>query len=122
MTAFHAEQVAVGQGPAGFTGLDGVVVAGADDQVAGAGGGAVGDRHRGADGDDAEGDEVLADAAVQLAAQRVVGRHQQRIGAVQGQREVGGCGGVCHLLGRAAADPGVLVVLGQHAGISLAEP
>ena len=95
-----AEQVAVGQGPAGFARLDAVVVAGADDQVPGAGPGAVGDLHRGPAGDDAEGDEVLADAAVQFAAQRVVRGHQQRVGAVQGQREVGGRGGVHHLLGR----------------------
>ena len=38
-----AEQVAVGQRAAGLPRLDGVVVAGADDQVAGAGLGAVGD-------------------------------------------------------------------------------
>ena len=49
-----AEQVAVGQGPAGLAGLDVVVVAGADDQVTGAGPGAVGDGHRGPAGDDAE--------------------------------------------------------------------
>ena len=117
-----AEQVAVGQGPAGFAGLDGVVVAGADDQVTGAGGGAVGDPHHGAGLDGADGDEVVADAAVQFAAQRVVRGHQQGVGAVQGQREVGGRGGVHHLLRVAAADAAVLVVLGQHAGVPLAEP
>ena len=42
-----AEQVAVGQGAAGFPGLDAVVVAGADDQVTRTGPGAVGDGHRG---------------------------------------------------------------------------
>jgi hypothetical protein len=42
-----AEQVAVGQGAARLPRLDGVVVAGTDDQVAGAGRGAVGDRCRG---------------------------------------------------------------------------
>jgi hypothetical protein len=117
-----AEQVAVGQGPAGLSRLDAVVVAGADDQVPGAGPGAVGDLHRGPAGDGAEGDEVLADAAVQFAAQRVVRGHQQRVHPVQGQREVGGCGGVHHLLGLAAVDTSVLVVLGQHAGVSCAEP
>ena len=84
--------------------------------------GGVGDGDGGAIGDDAQGDEVLADAAVQLAAQRVVRGHQQRVGAVQGEREVGGRGGVHHLLGFAADDPAVLVVLGQHGGIAVAEP
>jgi hypothetical protein len=45
---FDAEQVAVGQGPAGLAGLDAVVVAGADDQVAGAGLRGVGDGNGGA--------------------------------------------------------------------------
>jgi hypothetical protein len=63
-----AEQVAVGQGAAGLPRLGGVVVAGADDQVALAGSGAVGDGDRGAVLDDAEGDEVVADAAVEFAA------------------------------------------------------
>ena len=43
-----AEQVAVGQGPAGLARFDGVVVAGAHDQVTGAGLGAVRDGDRGA--------------------------------------------------------------------------
>ena len=60
--------------------------------------GAVGDVDRGAGLDDAQGDEVVADAAGQLAAQRVVGGHQQGVGAVGGQRDVGGRGGVHHLL------------------------
>ena len=102
--------------------LDVVVVAGADDQVAGAGPGAVGDGDRGAVLDDAEGDEVVADAAGQLAAQRVVGGHQQGVGAAGGEGDVGGCGGVHHLLRVAADDPGVLVVLGQHGGVAVAEP
>ena len=38
-----AQQVAVGERPAGLARLDGAVVAGADDQVTGAGPGAVGD-------------------------------------------------------------------------------
>ncbi len=117
-----AEQVAVGQGAAGLPGLDGAVVAGGDDQVAGAGFGAVGDGDRGAVLDDAEGNEFIADAAVELAAQRVVGGHQQGVGAVGGQRDVGGCGGVHHLLRFPAADPGVLVVLGQHGGVAVAQP
>ena len=58
----YAEQVAVGQGAAGFPGLGGVVVAGADDEVAGAGLGAVGDGYRRSGLDEAEGDEVVADA------------------------------------------------------------
>ena len=78
-----AEQVAVGQRAAGLPRLGGVVIAGADDQVAGAGGGAVGDGHGGAVLDDAEADQVVADAAGQFPAQRVVGGHQQDIGAVQ---------------------------------------
>ena len=58
-----AEQVAVGEGAAGLPRLDRMVVAGADDHVSGAGGGAVGDAHGGAGLDDAEADQVLADAA-----------------------------------------------------------
>ena len=116
------EQVAVGQGPAGLAGLDAVVVAGADDQVAGTGPGGVGDGDCGAAGDDAHGDEVLADAAVQLAAQRVIRRHQQRVGAAGGQGDVCGRGGIHHLLRLAADDPGVLVILGQHAGVPVAQP
>ena len=117
-----AEQVAVGQGAAGLARLDGVVVAGADDQVAGAGLGAVGDGDRGAGLDDAEGDEVVADAAVQLAAQRVVGGHQQGVGAAGGEGDVGVRGGVHHLLRVSADDPGVLVVLGEHRGVAVAQP
>ena len=117
-----AEQVAVGQGAAGLAGLDGAVVLGGDDQVAGAGLGAVGDGDGGAGLDDAEGDEVVADAAVEFAAQRVVGGHQQGVGAVGGQRDVGGCGGVHHLLRFPAADPGVLVVVGQDGGVAVAQP
>ena len=117
-----AEQVAVGQRPAGLARLDAVVVAGADDQVPGAGPGAVGDRDRGPVLDDAQGDEVVADAAVQLAAQRVVRGHQQRVGAARGQRDVGGRGGVHHLLRVAADDAAVLVVLGQHARIAVTQP
>ena len=49
-----AEQVAVGQRPAGLARLDTVVVLGADDQVAGAGPRAVGDADRGAVLDDAQ--------------------------------------------------------------------
>ena len=117
-----AEQVAVGQRPAGLPRLDGVVVAGADDQVAAAGRGAVGDGDRGAGLDDAEADQVVADAAGQLAAQRVVGGHQQRVGAAGGEGDVGGRGGVHHLLRVAAGDPAVLVVLGQHGGVAVAQP
>ena len=95
-----------------------VVVAGADDQVPRAGRGAVGDGDRGAGLDDAEADQVVADPAGQFAAQRVVGGHQQGVRAVQGQRDVGGRGGVHHLLRVAADDPAVLVVLGQHAGVA----
>ncbi len=60
--------------------------------------------------------------AGQLAAQRVVRGHQQRVGALKGQGDVGGCGGVHHLLRVPAIDPGVLVVLGQDGGIAVAEP
>ena len=72
--------------------------------------------------DDAQGDEVVADAAGQLAAQRVLGRHQQGVGAVGGQGDVGGRGGVHHLLGVAAEDAAVLVVVGQHGGVAVAQP
>src|ERR1035441_8858447 len=119
---FDAEQVAVGQCPAGLPRLDGVVVAGADDQVAGAGPGAVGDGDGGAVLDEAEGDQVVADPAGQLAAQRVVRSHQQGVGAVGGQGHVGGRGGVHHLLRVPAIDPGVLVVLGQDGGVAVAKP
>jgi hypothetical protein len=60
--------------------------------------------------------------AVQLAAQRVVRGHQQRVGAADGQGDVGGSGGVHHLLGFPAQDAGVLVVFGEHAGVAVAEP
>ena len=50
------------------------------------------------------------------------GGHEQGVGAVQGERDVGGCGGVGHLLGLAADDPAVLVVFGQHRGVACAEP
>ena len=99
-----------------------MVVAGADDQVTGAGPGAVGDGDRGPVLDDAEGDEVLADPAVQLAAQRVIGGHQQRVGAAGGQGDVGGRGGVHDLLRLAADDAAVLVVLGQDRGVAVAQP
>ena len=122
MTASIAEQVPVGQRPAGFARLDRVVVAGAGDQVARAGLGAVGDADRGPGGDDAEGDEVVADAAAQFPAQRVIGGHQQHIGAIGGQRDVGGRGGVHHLLRFPADDAAVLVVLGQHGGVPVVQP
>ena len=117
-----AEKVAVGQGAAWFARLGGVVVAGADDQVAAAGLGAVGDGDRGAVLHDAEGDEVVADAAVQFAAQRVIGGHQQGVGAAGGEGDVGGCGSVDHLLRVAAGDPAVLVVLGQDRRVPRTQP
>ena len=116
------QQVPVGQRPAGFPRLDLVVVAGAGDQVTRAGLGAVGDADRGPGGDDAEGDEVVADAAAQFPAQRVIGGHQQHIGAIGGQRDVGGRGGVHHLLRVPADDAAVLVVLGQHGGVPVVQP
>jgi hypothetical protein len=103
----------------GFPSLGGVVVAGADDQVARTGLGAVGDADSGSVADDAEGDEVRADAAVQLAPQRVAGGHEERIGASGGQGGVGGRGGVHRLLRVAAVDAAVLVVLDQHGGIAV---
>ena len=72
--------------------------------------------------DDAQGDEVLADAAGQLAAQRVVGGHQQGVGAVRGEGDVGGRGGVHHLLRLPGVDAGVLVVAGQDGGVAGAQP
>ena len=71
--------------------------------------------------DDAQADELVADPAGQLPAQRVVGGHQQGVGAGGGQRDVGGCGGVHHLLGLAADDLAVLVIVGQHGGVAVAE-
>src|SRR6185312_12389405 len=82
----------------------GGVIAGADDQVAATGLGAVGDADGGSVADDAEGDKVGADAAVQLAPQRVVGGHEERIGASGGQGGVGGRGSVHRLLRVAAVD------------------
>ena len=117
-----AEQVAVGQRPAGLAGLDAMVVAGAEDQVARAGLSAVGDADRGPGRDDAELHEVVADAAGQFAAQRMVGGHQQDVGAVGGQRDVGGRGGVHHLLRLAADDPAMAVIFGEHGGIPVAQP
>ena len=114
-----AEQVAVGQHPAGLPCLDGMVVLGADDQVTGAGFRAVGDADRGAVLDDAETDQVVADAAGQFAAQRVVRGHQQRVGAVRGQGDVGGRSGVDHLLRFPAVDPAVAVVVGQDGGVAV---
>jgi hypothetical protein len=117
-----AEQVPVGQRPAGLAGLDAMVVAGADDQVAGAGLGAVGDGDRGPGRDDAQLHEVIADAAGQFAAQRMVGGHQQDVGAVGGQGDVGGRGGGRHLLRLAADDPALAVIFGEHGGIPVAQP
>ena len=114
----NAEQIAVGQRPAGLARLDRMVVAGADDQVAAlawvpsamvtAGPGETMTRAT----------RSSADAAAQLAAQRVVGGHQQGVGAVRGQGDVGGRGGVGHLLGVAAVDAAVLVVLGQDRSVA----
>ena len=58
---------------------------------------------------------------LKLAAQRVVGGHQQGVGAVGGERDVGGRGGVHHLLRFPAVDPGVLVVVGQDGGVAVAQ-
>ena len=99
-----------------------VVVAGADDQVTGTGPGAVGDGDRGAGLDDAQGDQVVADAAVELATQRVVGGHQQGVGAADGEGDVGLRGGVHHLLRVSAGDSAVLVVLGEHRRVAVAQP
>ena len=82
----------------GFSGLDAVVVAGAQDQVAASRWRAVGDGHRLGAVDEAEAEQVLADAAGQFPAQGVVGRDQQRVGAVRGQGRVVGGGGLRHQL------------------------
>jgi hypothetical protein len=99
-----------------------VVVAGADDEVAGAGLGAVGDGYRRSGLDEAEGDEVVADAPVKFAAQSVVGGHEERVGAAGGEGDVGGRGGVHRLLWIAGVDAAVLVVVGQDGGVAVAEP
>ena len=52
----------------------------------------------------------------------MIGGHQQHIGAIQRQRQVVGSGGVHHLLRLTAADPGMLVIIGQHRGIPGAQP
>jgi hypothetical protein len=52
----------------------------------------------------------------------VVGGHQQGVGPAGGQGDVGGRGGVRHLLRVAADDPGVLVVLGEHGSVAVAQP
>jgi hypothetical protein len=68
--------------------------------------------------DDAEGDEVVADAAVEL----VASGHQQGVSAAGGEGDVGVRGGVRYLLGVSPGDPGVLVVFGQDGGVAVAEP
>jgi hypothetical protein len=60
---FDPQEVAVGQCPAGLAGLGRMVVPGADDQVPGAGPGSVGDACRRTGIDEAEADQVVADAA-----------------------------------------------------------
>jgi hypothetical protein len=117
-----AEQVPVGQRPAGLARLDVVVVAGTHDEVTRAGLGAAGDTDRGPFCDDAQADQVVADAAAQYPAQRVLGGHQQHIGAIGGQGDVGGRGGVHHFLGVPAGDAAVLVIVGQHGEVPVAQP
>jgi hypothetical protein len=73
-----AEQIAVRQGAAGFASLEGVVVARTQNQVARAGQGAIRDADRRPGVHGAQVNEVVADAAGQLAAQRVVGRTRTR--------------------------------------------
>ncbi len=116
------EQVAVGQRPAGLARFYVVVVASADDQITGAGLGAVGDTDGGPGRDDAESDELVADPAGQFPAQRVVGGHQQRVGAVRGEGDVADRRGVHHLLRVSPDDPAVLVILGQYRSVTVAQP
>jgi hypothetical protein len=52
----------------------------------------------------------------------VFGGHEQGVGAVQGERDVSGCGGVEELFGLAADDAAVLVVFGQDRGVAGAQP
>ena len=52
----------------------------------------------------------------------MVRRHQQRVRAAGGQGDVGGRGGVHHLLGFSADDAAVLVILGQHRSVAVAQP
>ena len=99
-----------------------MIVAGAGDQVARTGLGAVGDTDRRLGCDDAEADQVVADAAGQFPAQRVLGGHQQRVGAIHGERDVGGRGGVHHLLRFPADNPAVLVIGGQHRSVPVMQP
>jgi len=56
-----------------------VVVAGADDQIPGAGGGPAGDPHSGATVHDAEVKQVVTDAQGQFLAAGMVGGYQQRV-------------------------------------------
>ena len=99
-----------------------MVVGGAHDQVAAAGGRAAGDGRRAGVVDQAEADQVLPDAARQFPAQGVVGRDQQRVAVAGGQGGVVGGGGLRDQLGLPAADPRVPVVFLQDGGVAVAEP
>jgi hypothetical protein len=89
-----AEQVTVGEHPSGFSGFGVVVVAGAHDQVTAARPPGVGDGNRPGVVDQAAANQAFPDAAGQFPAQGVVGRDQQRVGAVGGQGRVVDGGGL----------------------------
>jgi len=58
-------------------------------------------------------------AAVQFAAERVVGSHEKGVGAADGEGDIGGRGGVDHLLRVSPEDAAMLVVLGEDAGVAV---
>ena len=99
-----------------------VVVLLDEDQVTGAGPGALPQGDLGPALDAAEVLQVLADSLAQFPADVVALRHQEHVAAGQVPGDVGLPGGVEDLLGVAAPDPAVLVVLGQHRCIAGAEP
>ena len=116
------QDVAVGQGPAGFACLEVVVVGPADDQVPGGGLGAVSDPDGPACVDQAEMDQVVPDPDGELPAAGPVRGHQQHGAPGQVGGDVGAGGLVYGLVGWDAADAAVLVVLIQRGGVALAKP
>ncbi len=110
----RAEQVAVGQRPAGLAGCDLVVVLPGDDQVAGVGAGAVAQAGGAAGCELAPVEQVALDAAGQVVALGVPERGEDHVGAGQVLGEVGAASLLGHLFVTAAVQPGVRVVVGQR--------
>jgi len=112
------QDVAVGQGPAGLARLEAVVVGPADDQVPGRGLAAVGDPDSAAVVDEAEVDQVVANALGEFAAAGPVRGHEQDGAAGQVGGEVGAGALVYGLIRWGAADAAVLVVLVQRGAVA----